>query len=130
MGDYWSVAGTIVDVNSTPHSKDTIYYDPKGPIHTFSYTSKDGKRCFKNPDTEKPSGEWNTVEIYCLGDSSIHVINGVMNMLLLNSRMPEGDKEIPLVGGKVQLQSEGAEVFYRNIRLQPISKMPSEIVNH
>lgn len=129
VGDYWSVAGSIMDVNSSQRN-DTIYYDPKGPIHTFSYTSKDGKRCYKNPDAEKPSGEWNTVEIYCLGDSSIHVINGVLNMVLLHSRMPAGENEIPLVSGKVQLQSEGAEVFYRNIRLQLISEIPAEILKY
>ena len=34
-------------------------------------------------------------------------------------------KEVPLVKGKLQLQSEGAEVFYRNITIRPITEVPS-----
>ena len=35
-------------------------------------------------------------------------------------------KEEPLTRGRIQLQSEGAEVFYRNIRLRPITEIPAE----
>jgi hypothetical protein len=31
----------------------------------------------------------------------------------------------PLVRGKIQLQSEGAEVFYKSIRLRSIDRIPS-----
>ena len=30
------------------------------------------------------------------------------------------DKEVPLRSGKIQIQSEGAEVFYRNIEMKHI----------
>jgi hypothetical protein len=29
--------------------------------------------------------------------------------------------------GKIELQTEGAEVFYRHIQLEPISKFPEEV---
>jgi len=34
----------------------------------------------------------------------------------------------PLVKGKIQLQSEGAEIFYKQIRIQPIGKIPAELL--
>jgi hypothetical protein len=32
------------------------------------------------------------------------------------------------VKGKIQLQSEGAEVFFRNISIQPIERIPGEML--
>ena len=34
-----------------------------------------------------------------------------------NLRQPDG---APLTPGRIQLQSEGAEVFYRNLEIQPL----------
>jgi len=122
-GDYWSIDGSIVDIPATGSKADAYVYDPEGPLLPFSYTSANGKRCIKNPDAEKPTGEWNTVDIYCLGGASVHMINGQVVMKLFNSRQPVEGKEIPLAKGKIQLQTEGAEVYYRNIRVQPITKI-------
>jgi hypothetical protein len=47
-------------------------------------------------------------------------------MVLTNSRQKVGDKEVPLVVGKIQLQSEGAEVFYRNIAARPMDAIPAK----
>ena len=123
-GDYWSVAGSTIDIPAVGQQVEQYVYDPTAELVTFSYTSTAGKRCRKKPDGEKPSGEWNTVDIYCLGDSSVHVINDVLVMKLYHSRRPENGKEIRLARGKIELQTEGAEVFYRHIQLEPISKFP------
>ena len=82
----------------------------------------------KYPDAEKPSGEWNTIDLYCVGDTSVHVVNGVVTMILYHSRQLENGKEMPLTSGKIQIQSEGAEVFYRNIRMRSIDKIPDIIL--
>ena len=37
-----------------------------------------------------------------------------------------GDKFVPMTGGKLQIQSEAAEVFYRDIEIRPIPAMPKE----
>jgi hypothetical protein len=95
---------------------------------TFSNKSPDGRRCIKSVDAEKTSGEWNTIDLWCYGGTSIHMVNGVVNMVINNSRQFDGGQEIPLTKGKIQLQSEGAEVYYRNIRLAPITKLP-DILN-
>ncbi len=126
-GDYWSVAGAIVDVEGERK-------DDKGPvIHKkggtkFTIPSKEtGPRIVKSPDNEKPTGEWNTIEVYCLGGTSVHVVNGKVNMILTNSRRRVADKETPLTKGRIQIQSEGAEVFYRNIAVRPITELPVEL---
>lgn len=122
-GDYWSVAGGIVDVEGERK-------DDKGPIvykkggRKFTVTAG---RIVKNPDAENKTGEWNTIELYTLGGTSVHVVNGKVNLVLTNSRQKIGDKEVPLVRGKIQLQSEGAEVFYRNITIRSITKLPEEL---
>ncbi len=126
-GDYWACAGAVADVRSTMKEDSTFVYDKDGELHTFSTESPDGRHCIKNPDAEKPSGEWNVVDLYCFGPTAVHMINGIVNMVLQNSRQIEGDKEIPLVKGKIQLESEGAEIFFRNIRITNIEKLPKEI---
>jgi hypothetical protein len=75
-------------------------------------------------------GEWNTVDLYSLGGTSVHMINGVVIMILQNSRQIDGDLETPLLKGKIQIQSEGSEVFYKNIKITSIDKIPEEILNN
>ena len=126
-GDFWSIAGSTVDIRAVGHEVEQYVYDPTADFVTFSYTSPAGKRCRKKPDGEKPTGEWNTIDIYCVGDSSVHIINDVVVMRLYNFRRPENGKEIPMTKGKIELQTEGAEVFYRHIQLQPILKFPEAL---
>ena len=126
-GDYWACAGATADVKVRKGNDSTYVYDNNGELLTFSTTSPEGRRCVKFQDAEKPEGEWNTLDLYCVGNKSYHVVNGVVNMVLNNSRQPEGDKEIPLTKGKIQIQSEGAEVFYRNIKISSISKLPDNL---
>jgi len=37
-------------------------------------------------------------------------------------------KEIPLTRGKIELQTESAEVYYRNIELRKAEEIPTEFV--
>jgi hypothetical protein len=38
----------------------------------------------------------------------------------------DGDVPMPVSSGQIILQSEGAEVFYRDIQLRPIAAIPPE----
>lgn len=125
-GDCWACAGAIYDATARKDSAKYVY-DRTGSLFTFSNKSPDGRRCIKSADGEKPSGEWNTVDLWCFDGTSIHMVNGVVNMVIQGSRQEENGKEIPLAKGKIQIQSEGAEVFYRNIRVTPITKLPDNI---
>ena len=127
-GDYWACAGAVADVRAKKNSVSTYIYDENGDLTTFRIMSPDGRHCIKFPDSEKPSGEWNTIDLYCYAGTSVHMMNGVVNMILLNSRQVDGDKETPLTKGKIQIQSEGSEIYYRNIRISSIDKIPDEIL--
>ena len=128
-GDYWGVAGGIADVPATQQGEKRFVYTPGSPLLAFSEKGPQGRNCIKNPDGEKPYGEWNTVDLYCFGDTSVHVVNGKVAMVLFRSRQTDGDRETPLKKGKIQLQSEGAELFYRNLWLEPITAIPQKLLN-
>jgi hypothetical protein len=76
-------------------------------------------------DAEKPVGEWNRIDLYVLGDKAVHVVNGVPVMVIDGLSIVGADgKREPLMRGRIQLQSEGAETFFRNIRVEPIAALP------
>lgn len=79
-------------------------------------------------DAEKPLGEWNRVDLYAVGDEAVYVVNGVPVMVLRGiSTIDDAGKRTPLTHGRIQLQSEGAETFFRNIVLEPIKSLPKVV---
>lgn len=128
-GDYWGVAGAGVTTRAVKRNENEFVYDPSGEMMPFGgVKDKMNDRVIKGRDGEKPYGQWNTIDLYCHGDTSVHVINGVVTMVLYNLRQLDGEQETPLTKGKIQIQSEGAEIFYRNIRIQPIENIPGELL--
>jgi len=130
-GDYWGCAGGLADIPAVKKSDSEYVYDPAGALMTFRADNTIGRHCIKRSDAEKPSGQWNTLDLYCHGDTSVHVVNGVVMMVLYhNGQADKGAIVRPLTRGKIQLQSEGAEVFYKGIRIQPIGNIPGELLAH
>ena len=127
-GDYWGVAGGMEDIHAMRRSDSQYIYNPAGELTTFSATSKAGRHCIKQNDAEHPSGEWNTLDLYCSADTSVHAINGQLMMVLYNSRQMKNGKSLPLKKGKLQIQSEGAEVFYKDIKIRPIVSIPGGLL--
>lgn len=127
-GDYWGCAGGLADIPAIQKSDSEYVYDPAGALMTFRADNKTGRHCIKGSDAEKPSGEWNTIDLYCHGDTSVHIINGKLMMILYHNGQSEKGQVLPLTKGRLQLQSEGAEVFYKAIKIQPISAIPAEIL--
>ncbi|OJU09813.1 MAG: hypothetical protein BGN86_10720 [Caulobacterales bacterium 68-7] len=77
-------------------------------------------------DAERPAGEWNTLDLYVLGDKAIHVVNGQPVMMVHGiETVDAAGKRTPLTHGRIQLQSEGAETYFRNIVLEPIDRLPT-----
>jgi hypothetical protein len=64
-------------------------------------------------DVEKKVGEWNTLEVICDGATITHILNG---------KVVNKGVECSHTKGKILFQSEGAEVFFRRIELQPLKK--------
>ena len=118
----------MADIPVIKRSETEYVYNPQGTLLTFSQGSKQGRHCVKNGDAENPTGQWNTIDLYCHGDTSIHVVNGKVMMVLYHNRQLENGQELPLTKGKIQIQSEGAEVYYKQIKIEPIDKLPTEFV--
>ena len=80
-------------------------------------------------DAERPIGEWNTLDLYVVGDRAVHVVNGVpvAEVHDLASIAPDGTRR-PLTHGRIQLQSEGAETWFRAITVEPIKTLPKIVV--
>ena len=127
-GDYWPVGDVEIDIPSSKPDTGRWYgYNKDAGLNTFIF-AKDltKRRCIKSGDYELPHDRWNTVELICWGDSSIHVVNGKVVMRLYNSVQIKRGLRRPLTSGIIALQSEGAEIFYRNINIRPISEIPQE----
>lgn len=97
-------------------------YMPGGPLSPIQMPAFNVDA---NRNAEKPLGEWNTLDIYALGDRSVHVVNGVPVMAAsgFTTSDTNGVKHA-LVRGRIQLQSEGAETWFRNITITPITRLP------
>lgn len=90
VGDFWLIDSATIEVNGkrTPPS--------------------DYFRVEKEVDNEYPNGEWNSVEIISRNGKLTHIVNGQ----LVNEGEAPDIKE-----GRILIQSEGAEIFYRKIEL-------------
>ncbi|PPK84518.1 uncharacterized protein DUF1080 [Neolewinella xylanilytica] len=127
-GDYWNQASSAMDIRAyTPEylmnpmanaTQDYLHIGEGGPYKNY---------CLRSNDYERPHGEWNTLDLICYGDKALHIVNGEVVMILKNSRyVNEAGEVVPLTKGKIQLQSEAAEVFFRGIRVRPLEGMPAE----
>jgi hypothetical protein len=64
-------------------------------------------------ELEKPHGEWNVLQLIADGNSIKYLVNGhLANEGIVSSE----------TGGKLIFQSEGAEVYFRNLELRPLKK--------
>ncbi|MBQ9172260.1 MAG: DUF1080 domain-containing protein [Bacteroidales bacterium] len=127
-GDYYNNLGTHMDIRSDVRMESpswSIYsYNPYSPYHTMG-VSGGGATC-GGPDVSDLSAEWTTLDLICFEDKAIHIVDGNVKMVLRGSAMWDGEKDIPLTEGQIQLQSEAAEVYYRDVRIRHIDSIPEE----
>jgi hypothetical protein len=91
-GDVW-VIGTTVDVENPD-------------------VRRQGRRHLNLTDgSERPIGEWNQCEIVCQGSEITINVNGTLVNRVTNASVTRG---------AIALQSEGAEIHFRNIKLRPL----------
>jgi hypothetical protein len=123
VGDFWTIDGTTVELEGEKSENGDVVYKKGAPRIRVG---KDPRRAIKGFDNEKPSGEWNTLEVVCLRGTCVHAVNGKVNMVLSDPRETLADGLTrPLTRGRFQIQSEGAEVFYRNIMVTPVTEFPA-----
>jgi len=131
MGDYWNIANSAIDVRAfIPEGTMNTVAGNKQPFLSIGTGAGLPGFCLRTVDNESPEGEWTDIDLICFEGKSLHIVNGKVVMVLANSRYRDGDKDIPLTKGKIQIQSEGAEVYYKNIQIENIDKLPAEYASY
>lgn len=74
---------------------------------------KDVKGFRGRNNIEKPNGQWNRIEVVADGDRVSYFLNGTL--------VNEASNVIP-AKGRIQLQSEGAEIFFRRVELTALAR--------
>jgi len=128
LGDTYLMADTYCETKVIKGGDGKSYlYDPQGIPMFFSETDN-GRSIKKAYDAEKPLGEWNTVDLYCFGQTTIHVVNGQAVMVNTKCSKMQNGKRVPLTKGKIQIQSEGGEFFIRKIEIEKIKGLPAQFL--
>ncbi|WP_028666003.1 3-keto-disaccharide hydrolase [Runella zeae] len=126
MGDFWCQSTSAIDIRSYPaEGVMNRVANAKQPFRTF----RSGQEyfCLRSENYESPDNEWTRLDLICFDGKSLHIVNGHVVMVLKDSRyiLPDG-KAVPMKSGKIQLQSEAAEVFYRDVRIKALTELPEE----
>jgi hypothetical protein len=127
LGDSYRMGETWCEIPVVAAEDGKLIYAAGGEMTGFG----DGeltKIARKQKDAEKTVGEWNTVDLYCFDRTSVHVVNGEVLLVNYNSGRYEDGAVQPLSSGRLQIQSEGAELYLRNIRMRPIAEIPAELL--
>ena len=110
-GDFWLIRGAAIT------GKDGVRaagpQDSQVKIDRFNKGEYKNVTGWRDPtgEVEKPHGQWNVVELVNRGGHVWQYVNGKL--------ANEGTDAFPS-SGKILVQSEGAEVFYRKIKLYPL----------
>jgi hypothetical protein len=130
-GEYWSQATSAIDIRVSPKKpgEEAPRWDPNGTWTAFGSANPGNNHALAGSDEDKP-GEWNTLDLVCIQDNCVHVVNGKVVMALANSRYAVGNRVMPMTGGTLQIQSEAAEVFYRDVAVRPIREFPQEYAGY
>jgi hypothetical protein len=122
VGDLWIVNGAAVTAffiaPSMPVYDDDMQIGtpvPSLPGHS--------SRVLKSGDFENRDG-WNTVEVIIQGDRTTHLVNGRIVNRAQNIQQPDAgnpSRMIPLRSGRILLEAEGSEIWFRDIRIKPLA---------
>ncbi len=113
-GDIWAINTQVSSkVNATIRNYSTIgELVTRGGIDAPKF-----HRFHRGYDWEVPHGEWNKLEIEVNGENAKYTLNGKVVNEALNMKYYDKhtNTALPLTKGKILLQAEGAELYYRNI---------------
>ena len=114
MGDLFTLAGTKAKtaIDSTNHWS----------ASSTTYSDKGVKR---SKDYENPHGEWTRLDLYVFENKAIHMVNGNIVLALKDAVDHEGN---PLTKGQIQIQSEGADCYYKDLLIRPIQSFPKKVL--
>jgi len=125
LGDYIPLGNKNKQVTGNIRSRKAAagqrpIYDAKGELQSVGYASA-------FPEVDKAHGEWNTLELFAVNDYAVFVVNGEVVMAIQDSKDPMGKV---LDSGQLQIQSEGAELFYRDIKIKALDALPKQYMQY
>ena len=123
-GDYWSIANARVEIKADD-ARGKYHYNPNASWIGVGSHNKVG-HCYAIDDFTTPDNGWTTMELICYEGKSLHIVNGQVAMALQNSSYWNGTESIPMVEGKIQLQCEAGEVYYKDIEIKTIQELPEK----
>lgn len=127
MGDYWSQATSAMDVRAyTPEYIMNPIGSISQPFLSVGHKQNIQGLVIRSDNHESPNGKWTELELITYQGKSLHIVNGHIVMVLKNSRYEKGGKMIPLTKGKIQIQSEAAEVYFKDIQIKKIDTLSNE----
>ena len=127
MGDAFMIGEDILLNAEAVKSNDAYTYQSGAENIKFGKEAN-GRVIHGQQNAENEVGQWNTIEIYCVGQQSVHVVNGKVTLRTSNINYLQNGKEVPLTEGCLQLQSEGGELFVKSVEVQPIKEIPAELM--
>ena len=141
VGQWWSVNGAIIDCEGewiTDANELYIPYKREGKGERNLVWRRGGPRITTASangitapfDVEEVFGNWNTVEVVFWGGQCLHLLNGHVNLVAFNPRYPDGGQWHALDHGKIQLQSEWGEVYYKKAEVRPLYELPKEYLDY
>ena len=122
-GDFYLIGGTALTTTVQPSDAAPKRYQADG----IPYDTRPDIDQIIRSGTHDSLTDWNTVEVIVSKETSVHIVNGVVNNRGTRIRQQDPNDPtgfVPLSRGRVLFQVEGAEVFYRNIEWKPL---PSDV---
>ncbi|MFO7923993.1 MAG: DUF1080 domain-containing protein [Bacteroidales bacterium] len=128
LGDTYLMVNTTCDTEAVmDQERNQFVYTPGAEMLTFGEHAN-GRSIKKSSDNENPLGDWNTLDLYCFGRIAVHIVNGRTVMVNTNTGTYEDGEISPLSSGRIQIQSEGGELFVRTVQVKPIIGIPKEFL--
>lgn len=124
LGDTYLMANTTAKIEALEKDGQFVY-SPGTEMLQFG-KNDNGNLIRKKTDNENPVGKWNTLELYCIDRTAVHVVNGKTVMVNQETGFYENGEIVPLTSGKIQIQSEGAELLIKSMEIKSISEIPEE----
>lgn len=124
-GDYWCIGSTQMKVRAQKNTAGAVF-EPEAAVIPVGIGTPNGYYCAAITPEDKPAGDWNNIGLICYEGKSLHIVNGKVVLALSDLSYVENDMVKPLDEGKIQLQSEAAEVFFKNIEIKTIESIPAE----
>ena len=124
VGDLWIVNGASVTAFFIAPSM-PMYDDDIQTGTRVRSAPGESSRVLKSGDFENRDG-WNSVDVIIRGDQSTHIVNGRIVNTAHDIRRPDPNNPshmIPLTSGRILLEAEGSEIWFRDIRVKPLAAL-------